>query len=65
MNDSAKTVLCIAGTMVLIFADVLLLAYTNMSITVFWVIVVLAIALSFLPLIFVKGSTAELNLLSL
>ena len=65
MNDLAKTALCIAGTMVLIFADVLLLTYTNMSITVFWVIIVLAIALSFLPLIFVRGFTAELNLLSL
>ncbi len=45
MNDSAKTALCIAGTMVLIFADVLLLTYTNISITVFWGIIVLPIAL--------------------
>ena len=65
MNDSVKMALGIVGTMALIIADLLLLTYTNMSIILFWVIIAIAIVLTFLPFFLVKGSTAELNLLSL
>ena len=65
MNDTAKVALTIVGTMVLLIADLLLLIYTDMSISLFWVIIVIAIVLSLFPLVFLRGSSAELNLLSM
>ena len=58
MNDTAKVALTIVGTMVLLIVDMLLLIYTDMSISLFWVIIVIAIVLPLFPLVFVRGSSA-------
>ena len=51
----------ILASLMLILIDCLLLFFTNMSIVVFWVILVAAILILLIPLLFIKGATIDVG----